>query len=86
MIQQEYARLESLRLPTLGPVASMQAARGMQPALAGAGATLGTGMTTYHGPLIHIQTMTVRSDADIENISRQLYRHIQTQTRAQGGR
>ncbi|MBT9134435.1 MAG: hypothetical protein DDT38_01169 [Firmicutes bacterium] len=86
MIQQEYGKLKDLQvqMPVVG---------GMQPALAGeggavgaaAGAALGAG-ATYSGPLIHIQNMTVRSDADIENISRQLYRHIQTQTRAQGGR
>ncbi|MBT9143182.1 MAG: hypothetical protein DDT29_01581 [Dehalococcoidia bacterium] len=84
MIQQEYGKLRDLQV-------QMPIAGGMQPAIAGAGmagdagTAFGAGVT-YDGPLIHIQNMTVRSDADIENISRQLYRHIQTQTRAQGGR
>ncbi|MBT9154714.1 MAG: hypothetical protein DDT39_01393 [Firmicutes bacterium] len=46
----------------------------------------GIGQDRRNGPLIQIQSMTVRSEADIENISRQLHRHIQTQTRARGGR
>ncbi len=82
MIQQEYGKLKDLQV-------QMPLAGGVQPAMAGvgmtAGAALGAG-ATYTGPLIQIQNMTVRSDADIENISRQLHRHIQTQTRARGGR
>ena len=42
--------------------------------------------TVYHGPLFTVQNMTVRSDADIENISRQLHRNIQAGVRARGGR
>ncbi|MBT9156684.1 MAG: hypothetical protein DDT37_01672 [Firmicutes bacterium] len=83
-IQQEYGKLRELQV-------QMPIAGGMQPAIAGAGiagaagAALGAGVI-YNGPLIQIQSMTVRSEADIENISRQLYRHIQTQTRGRGGR
>ncbi|MBT9156797.1 MAG: hypothetical protein DDT37_01787 [Firmicutes bacterium] len=83
-IQQEYGKLKDLQ-------AQMPVVGNMHPAMAGvgavgvAGAALGAG-ATYNGPLIQIQNMTVRSEADIENISRQLHRHIQTQTRARGGR
>ncbi|MBT9154923.1 MAG: hypothetical protein DDT39_01609 [Firmicutes bacterium] len=83
-IQQEYSKLKALhvQMPIVG---------NMQPAMAGAGIAGAAGAAldngaTYTGPLIQIQNMTVRSDADIENISRQLHRHIQTQTRARGGR
>ncbi len=41
---------------------------------------------THTGPLVNIQTMTVRSENDIRRVSQQLQRHIQTQTRARGGR
>ena len=88
VIQDEYGKLEDLQvhMPVIG---------GMQPAMAGAGmagvgmpagSAAGIGSTTYTGPLIHIENMTVRSDADIENISRQLHRQIQASTRARGGR
>ena len=57
-------------------------------ATAGAGAPIGAaagaGQTIYNGPLVVVQNMTVRSDADIEAISRQLYRHIQSGARAKG--
>ena len=83
VIQDEYAKIEDLqiRMPVVG---------GMQPAMAGAGsataATVGVVPSLYNGPLIHIENMTVRSDEDIENISRQLHRQIQASTRARGGR
>ena len=38
----------------------------------------------YQGPLVTVQNMTVRSDADIEAISRQLHRHIQAGVGARG--
>lgn len=41
---------------------------------------------THTGPLINIQTMTVRREDDIQNISRNLHRQIQSGTRAKGGR
>ncbi len=47
---------------------------------------LDVGQDRRTGPLVSIQNMTVRSEEDIEKISRQLHRHIQTQTRARGGR
>ena len=81
VIQDEYGKLEDLRIrmPVVG---------GMQPALAGAGAPIGAaagaGQTIYNGPLVVVQNMTVRSDADIEAISRQLHRHIQAGVGARG--
>ena len=42
------------------------------------------GPTVYQGPLFTVQNMSVRSEADIESISRQLYRHIQSGARAKG--
>ncbi len=45
----------------------------------------GIGQGRQTGPLVNVQSMTVRSETDIETISRQLHRHIQTQTRARGG-
>jgi len=36
------------------------------------------------GPLFIVQSMVVRSEADIESISRQLYRHIQVGMRGRG--
>jgi hypothetical protein len=86
-IQQEYSKLEDLqiRMPVVGAGLIPQPA-----ALAGAGAPIGVaagaGPTIYNGPLVVIQNMAVRSDADIEAISRQLHRHIQASTRARGGR
>ena len=44
------------------------------------------GSAAYTGPLFTIQSMTVRSDADIDHLSRQLHRHIQAGMRAKGGR
>ncbi len=41
---------------------------------------------THTGPLVNIQTMNVRSEDDIRRVSQELHRHIQTQTRARGGR
>lgn len=41
---------------------------------------------THTGPLINIQTMNVRKEDDIQNISRNLHRQIQSGTRARGGR
>ena len=84
VIQDEYGKLEDLqvRMPVIGA--------GAQPAFAGAGAPIeaaaGAGPTIYNGPLVMIQNMTVRSDADIEAISRQLHRSIQASTRARGGK
>ena len=43
-------------------------------------------LSNYHGPLFTVQNMSIRSEADIENISRQLHRHIQAGMRAKGGR
>jgi len=43
-------------------------------------------LSNYHGPLVTVQNMSIRRDADIEVLSRQLYRHIQAGTRARGGR
>jgi phage-related minor tail protein len=71
-IQAEYGKLERLQLPAVAAPAGTPS-----PALA---ATAG-----YHGPLIVVQNMVVRSEADIEAVSRQLYRHIQAGTRARGG-
>ncbi len=84
MIQQEYGKLRDfqVQMPIVGNIQPAMAGAGIAGA---AGAALDNG-ATYTGPLIQIQNMTVRSDADIENISRQLHRHIQTQTRARGGR
>ncbi|MBT9156863.1 MAG: hypothetical protein DDT37_01854 [Firmicutes bacterium] len=41
---------------------------------------------THTGPLVNIQSMNVRSEDDIRRVSQELHRHIQTQTRARGGR
>lgn len=71
-IQDEYGKLENLQLPS---VAAMPQA---VPAV--------TGATSYHGPLITIQNMAVRSDDDIKKISQLLYQDIQAGTRARGGR
>ncbi|MGV8164651.1 MAG: phage tail tape measure protein [Alkaliphilus sp.] len=79
----QYKKLESLKvkMPVTGGLA--------QPALAGvtpagtAGIASGHGLT---GPLVMIQNMVVRNDEDINIISRQLHRHIQSSTRARGGK
>ena len=75
-ISAEYAKLENLQLPAVGAMIP-------QAAVASAATHMMAG-TTYHGPLFTVQNMTVRSDADIENISRQLYRHIQSGAMARG--
>ncbi|MBS3985611.1 MAG: hypothetical protein KGZ66_08385 [Selenomonadales bacterium] len=83
VIQDEYGKLEDLqiRAPSIG---------GAQPVMAGAamaaGAATGAGPSIYNAPLVNVQNMTVRSDTDIDAISRQLHRHIQTNTRARGGK
>ncbi len=41
---------------------------------------------THTGPLVNIQTMSVRSEDDIRRVSQQLQRSLQPQTRARGGR
>lgn len=71
-IQAEYGKLERLQLPAVAAPAGTPS-----PAIAAAAG--------YHGPLIVVQNMVVRSEADIEAVSRQLYRHIQAGTRARGG-
>lgn len=38
------------------------------------------------GAMVHVQSMVVRNEADIETISRSLHRQIQAATRARGGR
>ena len=81
VIQEEYSKLEQLDLPRVSTMAPQTAGAG-----AGANAITVPGIAEYHGPLINVQNMNVRSEADIENISRQLYRHIQTGIRAKGGR
>ena len=77
-IRQEYAKLEDLKIQTQA-----------------AGAGVGVGVdalavaaapTVYHGPLFTVQNMIVRSNDDIENISRQLHRNIQAGVKARGGR
>ena len=84
-IQSEYSKLEQLQLPSLAavqgsaPAAYPFAAAGGSPAVA-------TAPAAAQGPLFTVQGMTVRSDNDIDTISRQLYRHIQTGMRARGGR
>jgi len=80
-IQSEYAKLEQLQLPAVSAMTPTRGAAGVAaPAMATAG------IASYHGPLFTVQNMTVRSDADIENVSRQLHRHIQAGIRARGGR
>ena len=74
-IQAEYAKLEQMQLPAIMPQAGAAS-----PAMAAAG------LAAYHSPLFTVQNMTVRSDADIQAVSRQLHRHIQAGTRARGGR
>lgn len=70
-ISAEYAKLERLTLPTVAAMVT-PATRGLAPR---------TISPAHQGPLFSVQNMTVRSDADIEDISRQLYRHIQTNRR-----
>ena len=79
VIQSEYAKLERLQIPAVGAVMPQGAT---SPAMTMAAA----GPTAYHGPLFTVQNMTVRSDADIEAISRQLHRNIQAGVKARGGR
>jgi len=76
-IQAEYGKLEQLQLPAVGAM--------MQRPGAGAAAVTAE-PAVYQGPLFTVQNMTVRSDADIDNISRQLHKHIQAGVRARGGR
>ena len=75
-IQSEYAKLERLQLPALA---------GAQAGAAGA-AMAGAGISAYHGPLVIVQNMTVRTEEDIQKISRLLQRDIQAGIRARGGR
>lgn len=56
-----------------------------EPGTAGAGA-YDAGQIIYNGPLVAVENMTVRSERDIEDISRQLHRHIQASARARGGK
>jgi len=48
------------------------------------GSSEGAGGTVIQGPLVQVQSMSVRSDDDIRQISRGLYDLIQTRTRAKG--
>ncbi|MDP3059044.1 MAG: hypothetical protein Q8N36_06265 [bacterium] len=83
VIQDEYGKLEDLqvRLPVVGGAQPLMAGAGMV-----AGQTASAGPSSYNGPLVNIENLSVRSDADIENISRQLHRHIQAGSRARGGK
>lgn len=74
-ISAEYSKLERLALPAVAA---------MSVPTTGASATQAA--AAHQGPLFTVQGMTVRSDNDIDTISRQLYRHIQTGMRARGGK
>lgn len=79
VIQEEYATLERLQLPKLAATVTPQAV-----VSGGANMATAAGHSVYDGPLFTIQNMTVRNEADIDVISRQLHRHIQSATRARG--
>ena len=86
VIQEEYGKLEHLRLPTLAAAGatpfSTLSARGQ----AVSGQEGGSGGQFHQGPLFTVQNMVVRNEADIDAISRSLHRQIQAATRARGGR
>lgn len=82
-IQREYARLENIGDMQLPGVPALPTP---QLAMAGASPTGAGTIMNITGPLVVVQNMVVRSDADIENVSRQLHRHIQAGSRARGGR
>jgi len=81
-IQTEYGKLEDLqvRMPAVGVGLTPT------PAVAGTGVFADGAPAAFNGPLVMVQNMSVRSDADIEAVSRQLHRHIQASTKARGGR
>ncbi len=82
-IQREYAKLENIGDVQLPGVPALPTP---QLAMAGASPTGAGTIMNITGPLVVVQNMVVRSDEDIENVSRQLHRHIQAGTRARGGR
>lgn len=84
VIQREYAKLEDMRLPSAASLVAPVAPRAAS--LASASATVAATPVMPQGPLFIVQSMAVRSDEDIEAVSRQLFRHIQAATRARGGR
>lgn len=76
----DFQKLQRLKMPEFA--APQVAMAGAMPAEA----TAATNAMNITGPLVVVQNMVVRSAEDIENISRQLHRHIQAGVRARGGR
>jgi len=84
-LRTDFGAMARIPVPELSPNLAYGAAVMPQAAVAGA-AMAAPGISAYHGPLFTVQNMTVRSDDDIQKISRLLQRDIQAGIRARGGR